>query len=429
MFLFLVLGQPVANAQTAEAPQEPETLSFETLTLSQAVAFALQHAPQIQEAELTVALAELDLKRTQFWRRLVPNLTLHHGYNPVVGESRVGIGLSLDLNQIWEEASRAKAAKLKWFNSEIYRKTVKNQVIADVEGILNLSQQPIAASYDVLGVENANSLVVYDSKRDRLYTVGTDNNANIYPKRIHCRKGEPIVVHTQKVHIENELLGNLVNHLPQEGKTFIKGTLKTTDRVILPQDPETFEPLKPGINEIELQYARAQDLAPVDVQTLFVISGDFYLRTILPASPRKEPTPQEREFRSTEKGTETQVHSNVHTTEMYIHHVKSLEEIRVKEGQDIQVGDLIAELSDPQDAQRHLLEGGLIKQATTLTAQTDPVAALFLADARSRLEALKAEREHNRIISTVNGRVLLIRTHAIQNHNRTIAIKLLVREP
>ena len=49
-----------------------------------------------------------------------------------MGESRVGIGLSLDLNQIWEEASRAKAAKLKWFNSEIYRKTVKNRVIVAV---------------------------------------------------------------------------------------------------------------------------------------------------------------------------------------------------------------------------------------------------------------------------------------------------------
>jgi outer membrane protein TolC len=142
MFLFLVLGQPVANAQrkrseipsngTAEAPKEPETLYFDTLTLDQAIAFALTHAAAIQEAELTVALAELDLKRTQFWRRLVPSLTLHHGYNPVVGESRIGIGLSLDFNQIWEETDRAKAAKLKWFNSSVYRKTVKNQVILSV---------------------------------------------------------------------------------------------------------------------------------------------------------------------------------------------------------------------------------------------------------------------------------------------------------
>ena len=92
-------------------------------------------------------------------------------------------------------------------------------------------------------------------------------------------------------------------------------------------------------------------------------------------------------------------------------------------------GDLIAELSDPQEAQRRLAEDGLRKQTAAFNAENDPVSALFLTDAQKRLEAITAEREGHRIYSPVNGRVLLIRTHAIQNQNRTIAIKLLVREP
>ncbi len=133
-FILLLLGwvQYTVEAQTGEAQTEPPTLNFETLTLDQAIAFALKHAPLIQEAELTVALAELDLKRTQLWKRLIPSLTLHHGYNPIVGESRVGIGLSLDFNRIWEEDDKAKGAKLKWFNASVYRKTVQNRVILSV---------------------------------------------------------------------------------------------------------------------------------------------------------------------------------------------------------------------------------------------------------------------------------------------------------
>jgi len=183
-------------------------------------------------------------------------------------------GLFQSLHALLKDIHSAIADYRAWENA--YR------VIADVEGGLNISQQPIAGAFEVLGVENANSLVVFDETRDALYTVGTDANANIYPKRILCRKGEPIQVITHKVHLENELLGNLLDHLPKEGQTFIKGTLKTTDRVILPKDPDHYDTIQLGINEMNLQYARARDLEPLDVRTIFVIAGDFYIRTILP---------------------------------------------------------------------------------------------------------------------------------------------------
>jgi len=129
ILLLLSVVQYTVAAQTGEAPTEPPALSFDTLTLEGAIAFALLHAPAIQEASLTVALAELDLKRTQLWKRLIPSFTLHQGYNPIVGESRLGIGLSLDFNRIWEEDNQAKGAKLKWLNTQRYRKTVQNRVI------------------------------------------------------------------------------------------------------------------------------------------------------------------------------------------------------------------------------------------------------------------------------------------------------------
>ena len=139
ILLLLSLCGYTATAQSPEsemdlASKEQQALDFDTLTLEGAIAFALKHSPAIAEAELTVALAELDLKRTQFWKRLLPSLTLHHGYNPLADENRVGIGLSFSLNQIFAEGERAKEAKLKWFNAEIYQKTVGNGVVLSVTG-------------------------------------------------------------------------------------------------------------------------------------------------------------------------------------------------------------------------------------------------------------------------------------------------------
>ena len=128
----ILLLLSVGGYAAPDTPQVPETLDFETLTLEGAIAFALGHAPAIAQAELTVALAELSLKTTQLWRRLIPSFTFHHGYNPIVGESRLGIGLSLDFNRIWEEDDKAKVAKLKWLNTQRYRKTVQNRVILQV---------------------------------------------------------------------------------------------------------------------------------------------------------------------------------------------------------------------------------------------------------------------------------------------------------
>jgi outer membrane protein TolC len=131
MFLLLVLNQQ-GLAQVPQAQKEPQALDFETLTLDQATSFALTHAPAMQEAQLTVALAELDLKQTSFWNQLVPDLTLHQGYNPVIGESRVGFGLSLDLNKILSQRHNSKQAKLQYFNAEIYLTTVQNKVVLSV---------------------------------------------------------------------------------------------------------------------------------------------------------------------------------------------------------------------------------------------------------------------------------------------------------
>ena len=116
-----------------EARETNQQIDIQTLTLDQAIAYALEHSPQIKQAQITVALAELDLKSTRFWNWFVPSLTLHQGYNPALAESRLGIGINFDLNKILGGGYReGKQAGLKLFNAEIYLTNIKQAVITEV---------------------------------------------------------------------------------------------------------------------------------------------------------------------------------------------------------------------------------------------------------------------------------------------------------
>ena len=162
------------------------------------------------------------------------------------------VGLFQSLHYIIRDTRSAIADYRSW--ADEYR------VYAIVSGRFNVSQQPIQAQFEVLCVDNANSLVVYDWGANIVYTVGADKNANIYPKSIRCIKGEPILVITKRVHLENELLNNIIDHIPPEGQTFIKGEVTTTDKVILPQDPDRYETIRVQINAIQLRYSQKSDV-------------------------------------------------------------------------------------------------------------------------------------------------------------------------
>ena len=134
IILIITLTTLITLTLYAAEQQEPkQQLDMQTLTLEDAITYALEHSSTIKQAKITVALAELDLKQTRFWNWFVPSLTLHQGYAPALAESRLGIGISFDLNKILGGGYRqGKQAGLKLFDSEIYLTNTKQSVIASV---------------------------------------------------------------------------------------------------------------------------------------------------------------------------------------------------------------------------------------------------------------------------------------------------------
>jgi len=425
------------------------------------------------------------------------------------------IGLFRALHRMIKDTQSAIADYRTWADT--------HRVYASIKGTFKLSGQPIVSQFEVLGIENQNTLIVYDERADKLYTVGTDNNASIYPQKIHCIKGEPINIITKKISLKYELLSNLIAQIPVDGQTFIKGGVKTAFPLSYHNASDTYPTLKPSQNSVILQYARKQDFLGSEVNTVFVLSGDVYFRTILPAQtttstlsyqPPKQAdamgvvkyasfNPSHPETMRFAAISQPAALSRVHPVEMHIHNVQNFSEILIKEGEYIKAGQVIASLTY-NDQQLKLQEETISRQINQLTSKPIDSHALFLASqkvkakqreyelqqeifkatqklydskaisktafaleeqklaqkealkieaeehfqevkeklsweqkkrqyqvdqALLKLEAIKQEQEQNKIYSPVNARVLLIRTHAINNNNMTIAIKLLVNAP
>jgi inner membrane protein len=298
------------------------------------------------------------------------------------------IGLFKSLHYVLRDTNSAISDYRCW--ADDYR------VYADVKGVFNLSQQAIQSQFEVVGISNLNSLVVYDWRADLIYTVGADKNANIYPTSIRCIKGEPIDVVTKKVTLKNQLLGHLINHIPKSGRTFIKGSITTVDQVILQRDPESYESIRPLMNRLEIRYAMSKQLQDVNLSTIFAISGDLYLRTILPAS-NHNPVSQ-ADFKTNFGLVSNQLRlsqtaamstDRVYAVEMYLHDVRHWSELLVSEGQEIKAGDVVAKLNNDNEARLALEEAKLKLQLQQLQAETGETSSLFVTAARLRLTEIQ----------------------------------------
>jgi inner membrane protein len=335
------------------------------------------------------------------------------------------IGLFKSLHYVLRDTNSAISDYRCW--ADDYR------VYADVKGVFNLSQQAIQSQFEVVGISNLNSLVVYDFRADLIYTVGSDKNANIYPTSIRCIKGEAIDVVTKKVTLKNQLLGTLINHIPTSGRTFIKGSVSTLDQVILPRDPESYETIRPSKTKLELRYAMLKELQDINLSTIFAISGDLYLRTILPASNHNLLSDNHNPVSQADFNpnlTPVSMSTNrVYTVQMYLNDIRHLSELLVSEGQDIKAGDVVAKLHDNNEATLALEEAKLKRQIQTLQSEASETSSLFVTAARIRLAEIQQQRDKHLIASAFNAKVLLIRVVAVHNNSLTIALKLLVNAP
>jgi outer membrane protein TolC len=123
--LALVIAAPCAA-------QEPR-VDPAGLTLDEALALALEHAPKLHDARAKVALAHLDVRATRWWTWLIPTVTAHQGYDFLSSQDRAAVALSLDLSKfVGKGAREAEQAQLALAQAERGLEVARTEVVTEV---------------------------------------------------------------------------------------------------------------------------------------------------------------------------------------------------------------------------------------------------------------------------------------------------------
>jgi inner membrane protein len=326
----------------------------------------------------------------------------------------------------------------------------QREVWVDVAGTLRLAQRRVRQRYRVLGLANASTLIVLDPGTDAILTVGPGETTTIHPHQVRAHPGRPITVSTRAVALSQQLLQDLLAHIPPTGETYLHGTVRTPDTPPIRPDPERYPVLTPGLQALELRFARPRDLAEPGIGTLFVVSGLLLIQTITPAEAEPPPEP------AAAPSAPAPEYDDV--TELFIAHLTDPgRELLVREGDRVHQGQLLARLTwkDPELArQRQQAEAEHATRAAALTLQEGKAreaqalvtaqlaapgavareaAALLraqtaLAESRRALDTLaEAARRAAEVRAPVDGQVLTIRVHVIHGGEATAQVRLLYR--
>jgi inner membrane protein len=373
------------------------------------------------------------------------------------GETVLGAGLLLGLALLWPLNQAGFTRSLHVFTrttvgaiTDFRRWEGTREVWADLDGHFRLSQRRVRRRVRILGIENVSTLIVLDPESATIHTVGPSESANIYPAGIVAQPGLPVTVTTRPVTLTQQLLRDLLVEVPPDGETYLHGVVRTPDTPALKPDPEAYETIKAGFGAVELRFARPRDLEDPQLGSLFVLSGRVLVQTIrtgatraaaAPASPALPPDFDD-------------------VTELFIAHVMDpARELRVREGDRVQRGQLLARLKwkDPElERQRQhaeaqqteqerlealrattvrqlqaLVGAGLAAPGATGRAEAELQSAReAVAQSRRELDRLADEvRRATEVRAPVEGQVLTLRVHVVHGSEGTARLRLLYRRP
>jgi inner membrane protein len=326
------------------------------------------------------------------------------------------------------------------------------EVWADLDGHFRLSQRRLQRWVRILGIENVSTLIVLDPETNSIHTVGPNETASVYPSGIVAHPGRAVTVETRPVTLTQRLLRDLLREVPPDGETYFHGVVRTPDAVTLKPDPEAYEALKPGVQALELRFARPRDLEVPELQGVFVLEGHVLVQTIRSSGvPRPAAMPEAHQHQASEFDD---------VTELFIAHLtEPARELLVREGDRVRAGQLLARLTwrEPelerkrQEAHAELAEreaslglrdaalaqaralvgAGLAALGTIARAEVDHAGSRdAVLQARRALDQLADEgRRAREIRSPVDGQVLTVRVHVVHGSEGTALLRLLYRRP
>lgn len=152
---------------------------------------------------------------------------------------------------------------------EVFNRYGANQVVeVEVTGMHNVTSQAIAATYTIVETQS-NEFIGEEVQSHRLYKIGGSPDAQIRPHRVRTRLGAAVSVKAESYALQDLLVDDLLNRVPQNAYLTGSLILDDMDSVDLPIEVEVFPTVRVFGGQIELRNAR-----PAEVRTAL---GDFWI--------------------------------------------------------------------------------------------------------------------------------------------------------
>lgn len=147
--------------------------------------------------------------------------------------------------------------------SEMFKRYGSSQqIIIKVEGIHNITNQPVRDTFKVIGAAAQTSVIAENSKGE-LYQIGNDPASQIKPVSVHTELGKPITITSTEKVLDSILAIDWLNQLPNSA--FITGSIILDDLndFKIPLVLERYSVLSIYAGQIQLTNARKNVLVSV----------------------------------------------------------------------------------------------------------------------------------------------------------------------
>lgn len=218
------------------------------------------------------------------------------------------------------------------------------RITADITGRFRMTQADATGRYEVLDLTSTTFVLRGDA--GQIYRAADQGDAEIALTRIVLQRGDPITTESREIRLLAAPLGNLLSQLPSDGDILLAGRFTADPPLPLPLSHSLAElPRCTGGSEYECRY-----LTPADIATLSryrVASAAFTARItrLVGAGSSSSPTP-----------AAAQNATDYSQVEIFINHVGDLSEVKVKPGDHVTVGQVIADLATwRQELQRDVV--------------------------------------------------------------------------
>lgn len=156
-----------------------------------------------------------------------------------------------------------------------------NLVLADVSAHNLLTKEHLTGAFEIVGALNAHTLI-FRGADGRLHTLGSEYQSEYAAESVICRRGKQATTSVTNITLANEPLGDILDGLVLGRESQVFGTVRTADRVVVPEPKNDFAPITGTGQSLVFNYAFAGDIVALGLQGTFVESGTLLVRTIVP---------------------------------------------------------------------------------------------------------------------------------------------------